>query len=71
MAKASQRFSRRLDIGNFNKGVMDGRFGHICICSFGEVVAAVQCDKGAMVQRILGDLQELVAGSLYMAGVRN
>lgn len=69
VAKASQRFTRRLDIGNFSKGVLDGPFGHICICSYGEVVAAVQCDNGTPVEDILADLQELVAGSLYMAGV--
>lgn len=69
VAKASQRFARRLDIGNFSKGVLDAPFGHICICSYGEVVAAVQCDRGSAVDAVLAELQELVAGSLYMAGV--
>ena len=71
VAKAAHRFARRIDIGNFNKGVIDGPFGHICICSYGEVVAAVQCDQGAATAEILAELQELVAGSLYMAGVES
>ncbi len=71
MAKASQRYTRRLDIGNFNKGVIDGDFGHICICSYGDVVAAVQCDKGTVLTEVLVDLQELVAGSLYLSGVKS
>jgi tetratricopeptide (TPR) repeat protein len=66
VAKASQRFARRLDIGNFNKGVLDGPFGHICICSYGEVVAAVQCDAATSVDGVLADLQELVAASLSL-----
>lgn len=69
IAKAAQRFGRRLDIGNFNKGVVQGPFGHICICCYGEVVAAVQCDATAAVDHVLAELQELVAGSLYTAGV--
>lgn len=69
VAKASQRFTRRLDLGNFSKGVLDGPFGHICICSYGEVVAAVQCDPHAGVEPLLAELQELVAGSLYLTGV--
>jgi len=71
LAKSAQRFARRLDIGNFSKGVLDGPFGHVCLCSYGEVVAAAQCDKGAAVDRVLADLQELVAGSLYLAGMRD
>ena len=67
-AKASQRFSRRMDIGNFNKSVLDGEFGHICICSYGEVVAGVLCDPGSPVDRVLTDLQDLVTGSLYATG---
>lgn len=67
-SRAAQRFARRLDIGNFNKGVLQGDFGYICVCSFGEVVAAVQCDDRALAERLLVDLQELVAGSLFVAG---
>ena len=48
--------------------VADGDFGHICICSYGEVLAAVLCDAGSQVDRILTELQELVAGSLYASG---
>ena len=65
VTKASQRFARRLDIGSFSKGCMAGDFGHICVCSFGDVVAAVQCDREDVVDRVLVDLQELVAGSLF------
>lgn len=68
VAKAAQRFARRMDIGNANKNVLAGPFGQICICAYGEVVAAVQCDSKAQIDRVLADLQELVAGSLYMAG---
>jgi tetratricopeptide (TPR) repeat protein len=68
VAKASHRFAKRMDIGNFSKGVLDGRFGHVGICCYGEVVAAVQCDAGTPMDRVLADLQELVAGSLYLAG---
>jgi predicted regulator of Ras-like GTPase activity (Roadblock/LC7/MglB family) len=68
IAKSAQRFGRRLDIGNFNKGVVQGGFGNICICCYGEVVAAVLCDATAQVDRVLAELQELVAGSLYTTG---
>ena len=67
MGKAAQRVSRRMDIGNFSKGCLDGDFGHICICCYGEVCAAVLCDAGSPVDRIMSDLQELVAGSLYLS----
>ncbi|MCA8956243.1 MAG: hypothetical protein KDC87_09215 [Planctomycetes bacterium] len=67
VAKAAQRVSRRMDIGNFSKASIDGEFGHICVCSFGDVVAALQCEFGTPVDRLLADLQELVAGSLYMS----
>ena len=53
-----------MDIGNFSKGVMDGPFGHICVCCFGDVIAAVLCEEGAATDQILTDLQELVANSL-------
>ncbi|MGE3174294.1 MAG: hypothetical protein AB7O97_16820 [Planctomycetota bacterium] len=69
VAKSSHRFSRRLDIGSFKKGVLQGPFGVICICCYGEVLAGVQCDATAPVDRILAELQELVASSLYAMGV--
>lgn len=69
VAKAGHRFSRRLDIGSFKKGVLQGPFGHICICCYGEVLAAVQCDETAQTDRVLAELQEIVAGSLYAMGV--
>jgi tetratricopeptide (TPR) repeat protein len=68
VTKAARRVCRRMDLGTFSKGTIDGDFGHICVCSFGEVVAAVLCDPGVDVNRILDELQELVAGSLYMSG---
>ncbi|HLU40295.1 MAG TPA: tetratricopeptide repeat protein [Planctomycetota bacterium] len=64
VAKAAQRAARRMDIGNFSKGVMDGEFGHICVCCFGDVIAAVLCAAGTPTDQILTDLQELVASSL-------
>lgn len=68
-ARAAQRFARRMDIGNFSKGVFDGGFGHICVCSYGEVVAAVLCDAAVEPDQVLADLQELVAESLSLSGV--
>ena len=68
LAKSAQRAARRMDIGNFSKGTLDGPFGHICVCSYGEVVAAVLCAEGASVEKILAELQELVAGSLFLSG---
>ncbi len=67
VAKAAHRFSRRLDIGSANKTVVDGPFGHICICVFGEALAAAQCDVDADVTEVLAELQELVAGALHVA----
>lgn len=71
VAKASQRASRRMDLGNLNKGIVAGNFGYICICSLGDVCAAVQCEKGTRVERIVNDLQELVSGSLYAVSKRS
>jgi len=65
MAKASQRTCRRMDVGSFSKGVLDGGFGHVCICCYGIVVAAVLCEPDSPIDRILAELQDLVAGSLY------
>jgi len=67
-AKVAQRTVRRMDLGNFSKGILDGVFGHICICSFGDVCAAVQCQGNADLDWVLQDLQDLVAKSLYTAG---
>ncbi len=69
VAKAGHRFSRRLDIGSLKKGVLQGPFGNVCLCVFGEVLAAVQCDAGSDVDQILAELQEIVASSLYAMGV--
>jgi tetratricopeptide (TPR) repeat protein len=65
VAKAAHRFARRLDIGSASKSVVDGPFGHICICVYGEVLAGVQCDAGTDLEVVLAELQEIVAGSLY------
>lgn len=64
VARAAQRAARRMDIGSFNKGVVDAGSHRICLCSYGEVLAAVACDAGAATEIVLDDLQELVAGSL-------
>ena len=68
VAKAAYRFGRRLDIGNACKNVVDGDFGHICVCVYGEVLAGVLCDEGTDIELVLGELQEIVAGSLSSAG---
>ncbi len=66
VSKAAQRVARRMDLGNFSKGILDGDFGHMCLCSFGDVTAAVQCVRGTPTDPILMDIQELVAGSLFV-----
>lgn len=67
VAKAAQRATRRMDIGSFSKAAMDGEFGQICVCCFGDVVAAVMCTDEGDTTQILAELQELVAGSLCEA----
>lgn len=64
-AKAAHRFARRLDIGNAAKTVIHGGFGQICICVYGEALAAAQCLEGTNVELVLGELQEIVAGALH------
>src|SRR5690606_23913599 len=64
-AKAAHRFARRLDIGNASKTIVEGDFGRICICVFGEALAAAQCGQGCDVELVLAELQELVAGALH------
>lgn len=64
-AKAAHRFARRLDIGNAAKTVVEGDFGQICICVYGEALAAAQCQEGAQIEQVLGELQEIVAGALH------
>lgn len=68
VAKAAHRFARRLDIGSANKTVLDGEFGHICICVYGEALAGAQCDRGADLELVMAELQELVAGALHTVG---
>lgn len=64
VAKAAHRFARRLDIGNAVKSVVDGEFGHVCVCVYGDALAGVQCDAGTDIDLVLAELQEIVAGSL-------
>jgi len=64
-AKAAHRFARRLDLGNAAKTVIHGGFGQICICVYGEALAAAQCLEGANVDLVLGELQEIVASALH------
>ncbi len=68
VSKAAQRAVRRMDLGNFSRGYVETGAGHICICNFGDVFAAVQCDEGASLETILQALQDLVAGSLFSMG---
>lgn len=68
VAKAAHRFARRLDIGSANKTVLDGEFGHICICVYGETLAGAQCDRGADLELVMAELQEMVAGALHTVG---
>lgn len=67
IAKSAHRFARRLDIGNASKSVVDVDGGHVCVCVYGDVLAAVLCDRGADLERIVAELQEIVAGALYAA----
>jgi predicted regulator of Ras-like GTPase activity (Roadblock/LC7/MglB family) len=64
-AKAAHRFARRLDIGSASKTVVEGKYGRICICVFGEALAAALCDDDCDVDQVLSELQELVAGALH------
>ena len=47
--------------------IVDVDGGHLCVCVYGDVLAAVQCDLGADKERIVAELQEIVAGALYAA----
>jgi hypothetical protein len=67
VAKAAHRYARRLDIGSANKTIVDGPFGHICVCVYGEALAAVQCDDGTDLAGVMAELQEIVAGALHGA----
>jgi predicted regulator of Ras-like GTPase activity (Roadblock/LC7/MglB family) len=68
VAKAAHRFARRLDIGSANKTIVDGPFGHICICVYGEALAAAQCDEDTDLVRVMAELQEIVASALHTTG---
>ena len=68
VAKAAHRFARRLDIGSANKTVVDGPFGHICICVYGEALAAAQCEVDSDLVQVMTELQEIVAGALHSTG---
>ncbi len=64
-AKAAHRFARRVDLGNAAKTVLQGEFGHICVCVYGEALAAAQVSADAETGFVLEELQELVAGALH------
>jgi predicted regulator of Ras-like GTPase activity (Roadblock/LC7/MglB family) len=64
-ANAAHRFARRLDIGSSSKTIVEGAFGSICICVFGEALAAAQCAASADLEQVLAELQEIVAGALH------
>jgi hypothetical protein len=64
VAKAAHRFARRIDIGTANKTVIEGPFGNICICVYGEALAAAQCEPKVDLVALMAELQELVAGAL-------
>jgi tetratricopeptide (TPR) repeat protein len=64
VAKAAQRFSRRLDLGTANKTVVEGPFGVVCVCVYGDSLAVAQCVAGSDVDQVLVELQEIVAGAL-------
>jgi hypothetical protein len=69
VAKAAHRFARRLDLGSANKTVIEGPgFGHICVCVYGEALAGAQCDRGADLDRVMAELQEIVASALHTVG---
>ena len=68
VAKAAHRFARRLDIGSASKTVVEGDFGQICICVYGDALAGAQCDRGADLEAVMAELQEIVAGALHMVG---
>jgi hypothetical protein len=64
-AKAAHRFARRVDLGNAAKTVLEGDFGRICVCVYGEALAAAQVTAQAESALVLEELQELVAGALH------
>ncbi|MCK5943404.1 MAG: hypothetical protein KAI24_15590 [Planctomycetes bacterium] len=64
-AKAAHRFARRLDIGSAAKTIVEGGYGRICICVYGEALAAAQCTASADIDQVLAELQEIVAGALH------
>lgn len=64
-AKAAHRFARRLDIGSAAKTIIEGDYGRICICVYGEALAAAQVTGAADVDLVLAELQEIVAGALH------
>lgn len=67
IAKSAHRFARRLDIGNASKSIVDVDGGHVCVCVYGDVLAAVLCDRKTELDAVVAELQEIVAGALYAA----
>jgi len=68
-AKAAHRFARRLDLGSAAKTVLEGEFGRICVCVYGEGLAAAQVEADVDVDAVLAGLQEIVAGALHAVEV--
>ena len=68
-AKAAHRFARRLDLGSAAKTVLEGDFGRVCVCVYGDALAAAQVAPGADVEPVLAELQEIVAGALHAVEV--
>lgn len=68
IARSAHRFARKVDIGSATKMIVEGPFGRICVCVYGEVLAAALCDARADGVRVMAELQEIVAGMLAAAG---
>jgi hypothetical protein len=68
VAKGAHRFARRLDIGSASKSLVEGDFGCICVCVYGEALAGAQCKPGSDIDRVMAELQEIVAGALNIVG---
>lgn len=59
-AKAAHGFARRLGMGRAAKTTLEGEFGRVCICVYGDALAAAQVRSGADVAGVLEALQDLV-----------
>ncbi len=64
VARAAHRFARKVDIGSASKTIVEGPFGRICVCAYGDALAAALCDARADATQVMAELQEIVAGAL-------